>query len=331
MAKAKKTTKRGAAAKAAKGAAKAAKPGKRAVRATVVSTGGQEGETELVVPAPTTAERARYEAEAAAVAPEALGLTVPFGVFTGESLDAARFVWNRWSAKRDATSGAIVVPGLELSLSRAEREGKRPPRLTRDVAREIAHLVGLAQEAQNEATLATGAATDNALDERAQFLVSEIEAVLDWHFSSDGVVDDRDAQLAQVREQHVNDGAARDVVAQKLHDYAALADAYRDEIDGVGGFDAALIDEGLEVAGALRALPRQAGENPRRKTALERRNRYIAATMRRIGLVRSAAQLVFREHPKVIREVTSTYLRRRRAESRRAKAAREAEAKKQPA
>lgn len=344
MAKAKKTAKSGAKRPTVKKAAtkkKSAavkKPAAKKVaakgdglRATVVSTGAVAGETELVVPPPTDAERAKYDAEAAAVPGDALGLSLPFGVFTGEALDAARFAWNRWTVTRDKATDAVVTPGLELALSRAEREGKKPARLSRAVAHEITHLVGLAQQANNQSILAVSAGGDNAIDERAQFIASEIEGVLDWHFSSDGVLDERDAQLAQLRDAHADDGAARDVLAQKLQDYAALADTYRDEIDDVGGFDVALIDEAFTLADTLRAQPKQPVENGRRKSAVEQRNRYIAIAMRRVSLVRSAAQLVFRDHPKVIREVTSTYLRRRRAEARRAKAAQEAEAKKKPA
>ncbi len=313
------------------GAKKTAAKTDAKLRATVVSTGAVAGETALVVAPPTQTELARYEAEAAGVPGDALGLSLPFGVFTGEALDVARFVWNRWTVTRDRATDAVVTPGLELALSRAEREGKKPARLGRDVAREITHLVGLAQQSNNQAILAASAGGDNALDERAQLIASEIEGVLDWHFSSDGVLDERDAQLAQVRDLHADDGAARDVLAQKLQDYAALADTYRDEIDDVGGFDVALIDEAFTLADTLRAQPKQPVENGRRKSAVEQRNRYIAIAMRRVALVRSAAQLVFRDHPKVIREVTSTYLRRRRAEARRAKATKEAEAKKKPA
>lgn len=332
MAQGKKTAVKKKAAPKAKAAPRArakAAPKPKAPRETLVSSGANEGETKLVVAAPTTAERAAYEAEASALAKDSLVLTVPFGVFTGESLDVARFVWNRWSAERDETTGKVLKPGLELALSRAEREGKKPPRLTRAFAQEIAHLVGLAQEANNRSILAASNGGDGALDERAAFLASEIESVIDWHFGSDGVLDERDAQLAQVRESHANDGNARDVLAQKLQDYAALADAYRDEIDDLGGFDAALIDEAFTVADALRAQPSKPAENTRRMSAVEQRNRYVALATRRVALVRSAAQLVFRAQPKVIREVTSTFQRRRRAETRRAQAARAAE-KKQP-
>lgn len=288
-------------------------------RAVMVSSGEQPGETELVVPPPTGAERAVYVAEAKTVEPA--GLSIPFSVFTGESLDAARFVWNRWVAKRDPETKAVIAPGLELALSKPEREGKKPPRIARSFAAEIVHLVTLAQEKHNAAVLAASSGSDGSLDDRAEFVASEIESVLDWHFSSDGVIDERDAQLSQVRDAHANDSDSRDALAQRLEDYAALARAYRDEIDGIGDFDARLIDEAFELVDKLRATPRAPKTNETRVSALEDRNRFVALAQRRVLLIRAAAQHVFREHPKVIREVTSSYLRRRRAEARRAKAA----------
>lgn len=290
-------------------------------RAVLVSSGTQPGETKLVVPPPTDAERAGYEAEAKAVDPTAMTLTVPFAVFTGEALDAARFVWNRWDAKREPGTDKVLAPGLELALSKEERTGKKPARISRRFAHEIAHVVSLAQGANNDAILAASAGGDGALDARAELVASEIEAVLDWHFSSDGVLDQRDAQLAQVRETHAKDGESRDELAQRLQDYAALGNTYRDEIDDVGGFDVGLLDEALVLADKLRATPRQPKPNERRMSAIELRNRYVVVAQRRVTLLRNAAQLVFRDHPKVIREVTSTYQRRKRAESRRAKVA----------
>jgi hypothetical protein len=43
--------------------------------------------------------------------------------------------------------------------------------------------------------------------------------------------------------------------------------------------------------------------------------------MERMNTVRSAAQFVFRNHPSIVREVTSAYERRRRAAQRRKDAA----------
>lgn len=293
-----------------------------AARAVMVSSGEQPGESELVVPPPTGAERAGYVAETKTVEPA--GLSMPFSVFTGESLDAARFVWNRWFAKRDPKTDAVIFPGLELSLSKPEREGKKPPRITQNFAAEISHLVTMAQEKHNAAVLAANSGGDGSLDDRAEFVASEIESVLDWHFSSDGVIDERDAQLSQVRDAHSNDNDSRDALAQRLEDYASLARTYRDEIDGMGDFDARHIDEAFELVDKLRATPRTPKTNETRASALDDRNRFVVLAQRRVLLIRAAAQHVFRKHPKVIREVTSSYLRRRRAEARRAKAAKTA-------
>lgn len=290
-----------------------------ALRSTVLFAGAREGEAPLVVPPPTEAERAAYDAEAAALPPSIAGLGLPFAVFVGEGFDVARFVWHRWPSTRDARTGAIAQPGLELALTRAEREGERTPRIRRSLAHEIVHLVVLAQQANNQAILAVSHGVDGSLDERALLLVSEIEAVLDWHFTSDGVADARDAQLAQVRGAHADDRESRDALAQRLQDYAALAQTCRAELDGLGGFESARIDEAFELVDALRARPARPAENGGRRSAIELRNRYVALALRRIALVRGAAQLVFRDHPRIVREVTSAYLRRRRAEARRAR------------
>ena len=86
-----------------------------------------------------------------------------------------------------------------------------------------------------------------------------------------------------------------------------------------GGFDAALLDEIPALAKALRA-PTSGGateRSPAATEALQRRN----LLHERIGRVRSAAQFVFRARPEIAREVTGTYLRRKRAAARRASAA----------
>ena len=51
--------------------------------------------------------------------------------------------------------------------------------------------------------------------------------------------------------------------------------------------------------------------------AQEHRNRLAALLVRRMNRVRAAARFVFRNHSDIVREVTSTYERRRRAARRR--------------
>src|SRR5207249_4122288 len=89
--------------------------------------------------------------------------------------------------------------------------------------------------------------------ERARFIVDEISGVLEFYFD-DGVEDEKDAKLAAVKDAHIVHFDAADSLAAELADYCALAKAYRSEIDGLGDFDAKLIDEGEKAVKTLREL-----------------------------------------------------------------------------
>ncbi len=153
--------------------------------------------------------------------------------------------------------------------------------------------------------------------ERARFLVGEISSVLEFLFD-DGVEDERDAQLDAVESSHAETPNSADAYAAELDDYANLANAYRKEIDGLGGFDVKHLDEAKAVAEQLRnrpPTPVQQTEEAARALAL--RNRLATLLSIRMGFVRGAARFVFRNRPDIIREATSAYERRRRAAARR--------------
>ena len=152
---------------------------------------------------------------------------------------------------------------------------------------------------------------------RARFLIGEISATLELHFD-DGVEDERDAQLDAVETAHANTPESTDAAAAELESYADLANEYRKEIDGVGGFDAAYIDEAKALAAELRnrpAVPQAKSDEAIQALAL--RNRLATLLQTRLGLVRGAARFVFRNHPDLVRLATSAYERRRRAAARR--------------
>jgi hypothetical protein len=71
--------------------------------------------------------------------------------------------------------------------------------------------------------------------ERAQFILSELRATLEWHFG-DNVLGEHDAQLARLIESH-DTASAHDALAAALFDFAALAENHRAAIAGLGGFE----------------------------------------------------------------------------------------------
>lgn len=111
-----------------------------------------------------------------------------------------------------------------------------------------------------------------------------------------------------------------DATALELDDYVALATPHRDEIDGAVEFDAALLDEAPGVSAKLRALPPVDENKAARKALYDRRNKIINVLYKRVNMVRSAARAAFRHHPEIAQGATSTYARKVRAESRRARA-----------
>ncbi len=156
---------------------------------------------------------------------------------------------------------------------------------------------------------------------RAEIVLGEIQAVLAWYFD-DGVQDEKDDMLARLDAAHADDPATNDALASALDDYAHLADRYRQELDGLGGFEAALIDEAGELAAALRERPAQPEvSSSKTRDALALRNKLAGYLLAQMGLVRAAARFVFRNQPEIVREATSAYERRKRATTRRSKEA----------
>jgi hypothetical protein len=234
---------------------------------------------------------------------------LPIHVLTGEAIDVARFFQRRWAAERD-TNGKVVVPGLELCQGRGG--------ITPGLGQEILELQQEVQAAQSAYMLTVSPKAEAAPTERAHFILSEISSVLEWYMD-DGLEDEKDAQLDRLNETY-RDAASQDALAAALDDYVALASRCRTELDGLGDFDVALLDEAKALSAKLRerSAQRMGPQNvSAEQRALELRARLASMLAQRMGLVRSAAQFVFRRSPNVVREVTSAYQRRRRAERRR--------------
>jgi hypothetical protein len=251
-------------------------------------------------------------AEQAAQASTTARWSVPWFVLMQEAATASSFVTRHWKRTRTAGKNSSTVPGLESVAKQ----------LPASVADEIIDLQEAAQKAHLAHLKLTRPMAGDDPRPRAEHVLGEVTAALEFLFD-DGVVDERDAQLTAVSSAHANDGESNAAVASALEDYGSLARDHRAELDGLGGFDVAILDEVAGLAKALRQ-PTSGGateRSPETTAALEHRNRLGNLLFERIQRVRSAAQYVFRARPEIVREVTSTYLRRQRAAARRAAAA----------
>ena len=241
-----------------------------------------------------------WKSEAEAISdPKPIGL--PLDVLVGESVEVAKFLRKYWEAGQRR-------PGLSSA----------GPKLSPEVADEILSVRDAVQDAQTEYLLIIeDKVPTKDLMAQGNKQLGEITGVLEWHLD-DGVNDDADTRLSQLKEAHSDDTSSADSLAQALHDYATLAKPLAGELDGLGNFNAATIDEAFETADRLGEV--QPGGTPRSEAATDAiflRNQLANLLKGRMRLVRSAARFVFRDHPEIVREVTSAYERKRRAAARR--------------
>ena len=249
----------------------------------------------------------RWRAEAQRIV-EPAGLRVPFRTLLGESVEVAKF-FGQYYQPTDSRPG-LSSAGAKLPSSTDE---------------DILSLRDAVQDAETAYQLVVEPKVDTeALKGRGTEVLNDITATLEWYLD-DGVETDEDVQLANLKSAHANDTGAADDLAQALHDYATLSRPMAGALGGLGDFDAAEIDEALEIAdklGQVSLTPNARSEKAREAKLL--RDQLSCLLSEKIRLVRSAARFVFRKHPDIARQATSAYERRRRAEARRAKAKAEA-------
>jgi hypothetical protein len=246
----------------------------------------------------TTTALEGWRERALTVPGEVLSSSLPLRILLDEAAIAATFSRRRWRS-------TAAHPGLESAVNET---------FTADTGRELAEL----RSAVDEADVAYRAipARPPGVAAEARRILRAITATLAWHL--DGGDDARGrAQLDALRAGHPKVGRSAAALATALEDSARLAESYRSAITGLGGFDPRELDAALILARALRERSRAPREQPAaRREALALRNKLVALLRDRLATVRAAARFVFRDHPEIIREVTSEHERTRRREGR---------------
>ncbi len=229
---------------------------------------------------------------------ELLSASVPLGVLLDEAAIAAAFFRRRWRA-------TPAHAGLESAANAS---------FTADTGRELTELRSAVDEA-DAAYRAIPARPPSAAAE-ARRIVREILATLTWHL--DGGDDARGrAGLDALRAKHARVGHSAPALAKALEDAARFAEIHRAAVTGLGGFDPRQIDTARTLARTLRERSRAPREQPTaRREALALRNKLVALLRVRLATTRAAARFVFRDHPEIIREVTSAHERTRRTRGR---------------
>ncbi len=242
----------------------------------------------------------KWMEQATALARVKTAFSTPIRVLLGEAVDLARFTSAYWEPVKDA-AGKILRPGL----------AQAGPKLSATIGSEILELQDALQAANTNYLLTVAPAQPN-VRARAQFVLGEIIAALGW-WLNDGVQDDRDKQLAAVKAEYARGSTSADSLAAELSDYTALARQEAAGLEGLGGFEFALIDEAESLARQLRERPTSPTSPENTRRTLDIRNRVATLLLDRMGQVRAAARFVFRNYPEIARESSSAFERRRRS------------------
>lgn len=233
--------------------------------------------------------------------------TLPILVFLSEAIDAGMLFNAYWEPTVQPTRPPL--PGFKGIATELVHE---------NLGNEIAELhtaIAKVQSLYNKG-VEEGAASPMV---RAEFVMHEIKAGLEYAFD-DGVDDKADAQLEKVSTLFATI-TNRDTMAGALESYAELAEEYRARLDGLAGFDPALLDEARTLAVVLRQQTGLAlvSEQATAMTELvAERNRLVGLLTDRVNRVRRAARYLFRAHPDIARKFSSGYQRTRRTRQRKA-------------
>ena len=138
----------------------------------------------------------------------------------------------------------------------------------------------------------------------------------------DGNHPEGETQLAQLRDEF-NEVYSHDAMALALEGYSELASQQKPAFEEMGVVDAAIIDEALQIADALRQRSADrlvGGSADDRKALMQLRNRLVGALQDKMANARRTIRFVFRAHPEIVDKAASRYFRETKRRSR-AKAA----------
>jgi hypothetical protein len=248
-------------------------------------------------PAPPPSALERWRERALAVPGDVLSASVPLPVLLAEAGIVARFFEARWEATAEH-------PGLESAANES---------LTAATGQEVLSLLEAVTQAGVDLRLLPDPPPSPAAEARQA--LRAILATLAWHLDNGDDAGGR-ARLDALRAAQAKMGRRSLALAEALEELARFAEGYRAAIVGVGGFDPRQIDEALALARALRERALAPRRPPEAREVLGLRNKLVALLRERIATVRAAARFVFRDHPAIIREVTSAHERKRRKRSR---------------
>jgi hypothetical protein len=218
-------------------------------------------------------------------------------IYLLEAEGVATFVTEHWQAAPDGS-----LPGLASVKKRLERT----------VSETIMSLTGATRTVQTR-LLNQEAPLDASLVSRAVEILGELGAACEFVLDDD-VHEPADDALIAAKARQAED-STRATLIQSLHDFSTIASGIKDRLADLEDFEPALIDEAQALAAKLGASGAPQPGRPANPD-VDLRNRLLTLLDRQVSSVRLASAWVFRNHPQVIRQVSSAYQRRRRMAAR---------------
>ena len=220
-----------------------------------------------------------------------------------EALVLAEFVETHWEPRR---AGRALLPGLGSAAGAAGLE--------REVVGDLRDLAHAVQSLDSELTATKTRVVARPVAE-ARRLLGELRAPR--RFLLRGRAATRRALEKVLATARVHSALG---TALALEAHASLAEAHARELARLGDVAADLPERARRLALALREPTSDLGAADARSAKLRRRDALVTLLMDRMRAVRAAVRFAFREHPKLVRQVTSDYERKRKQKSLRKRA-----------
>jgi hypothetical protein len=234
-------------------------------------------------------------------------------------------VWERWLPHLDSIGEASTHAALDVSLGEAVRVGllyqayweptprrdeREVPGFCRFVDASILHARSGYELIELALAAAKADADANRSSEtlgrspmlRAEVVLREIKTSLEFLFD-DAEFTREDEQLDKLRKIYPRPRNHAEMAAA-LDAYSLLGHEHRAELSKLPGFDVAVLDEALALGLALRERSGVAKVQKHSSGVRDlhaTRNQLLTLIQDRLGRIRRAARLLFREHPDVAR------------------------------
>ena len=234
------------------------------------------------------------------VVPEDFDIAMPHAVFITEAARVGSAVMRYWEPRKPHNVGLVSV--------RFQLSPQTPA--------EIAYLLTAYGVAQHRYLAASTVLRDEQLA-RARTILRLTRLVIEFVVDDD-VIDEKDAMVERLHKEHETDPPTIAKLASALSAWCLFGIDLKATIATVELYPLAMLDEGMNLANALRLRGEPTAGDDVAGSARHDRDAVLEMLRRRVAKARKAARLVFCNNTEIVREFTSAYVRERQRAARQA-------------